>query len=168
MRKHRRVKEIIRTNARGERIKYGFLMVGYLNGIPCLASREVLLLLGIKLTDQKVPDYFYASGHLKVSIKGSDWYKVFTVNRHHLHKLGQELSRNMRIVRCEDEHDVLLTRHWFNGQVTMSITDPENPEPLQLKEVQRKTRPHKVSKLKKCWLAIKRLFTKEEASYDHY
>lgn len=159
MPKKRKVKDVIRTAANGEKINYGHLMVGIVNGIQVLASRQVLLVLGIRLTEQKVPEWFYTHGYLSVGFL-SVKYKVYTVNRSNLHHLGELLSRNMRHVYCEDERDVTLTRSWFNGQVTYSATDPNDSEPLKLEEVQRKTRRRKVGKLKKVWLLIKRLFSR--------
>lgn len=166
MPKKRKVKDVIRTAANGERINYGHLMVGYVNGIPCLASREVLMVLGIRLTEEKVPEWFYTHGRLEVDFLSTVKYKIYTVKRSDLFKLGVLLSRNRRNVRCEDENDVTMTRHWYNGEVSMSITDPNDPDPFKLKEVQFKTRHRKVGKLGKFWLLVKRLFTKNEVVLD--
>ena len=163
MPKKRKVKDVIRTAANGERINYGHLMVGYVNGIQVLASRQVLLVLGIRLSDHKVPEWFYTYGYLTVDFLKPIQYKVYTVNRSNLHRLGELLSRNMRNVCCVDERDVNMIRHWYNGQLTFSVTDPDQPEPVKIKEVQRKTRRRKVGKLKKLWLTLKRLFSREGA-----
>lgn len=158
-------KNIIRQEPNGQTVNYGHLAVGYINGIACLASREVLVRLGVKLSSHKPPEHFYNHEHLQVKFGNHEAYRVFAVNKTAIHRLGQLVSDKGRcLVDCYNVTTFQVSRTWFNGYVTGTdgTDDYKVPPPPKLEHIQMKrTKVKKVGKLRKAWLAIKRMFTPE-------
>lgn len=98
-----KIKDIITRDINGLVTNYGPLMIGYVNGIPCLAHREVLLLLGIKLGNHKPPQTFYNVLQLRIPVAGC-YLTVYAVNGHQVDALGKQLSKRDYDVRAYSGH----------------------------------------------------------------
>lgn len=159
--RNRKTKNIIRSTVNGDKVNYGHLMVGYVNGIMCLASREVLMVLGIRLSDHKVPEWFYHHHHLEVTFLDNITYKIYTERRSSLYTLGLLLSRNKRTVKCFNDLTGAVTRKWVAGNLVETDGTPDFETP-KIQQVQYKVRHKKTNTLGRAWLVIKRLFSREE------
>lgn len=167
MPKKRKVKEVRRTQPNGEVISYGHLMVGYINGIAVLANREALMLLGIKLSVNKPPEWFYQHECLTVSRNPHVSFRVFVVNKTAMSRLGQTLSMKDLLVERRDTTTLEVSRVWLRGELTFSDGTPDAEEP-KIQHIQTRQRIKHVGGVKKLWLLVKRLFSKGEVNYEHH
>lgn len=154
-----KVKDLYARNAKGEMENYGPLVAGSIHGIPCLGYREVLLLLGIKLIGGKQPQVFHTYSKLHIQVAGK-WFIVYAKDQNQLDSLAVQLSYRGYQVKAVVSHDPgIVLNVWEYG---ISVQETPRRDPV---ESPRETtyRPWKrKSKLKKVWLVIKRLFSKDE------
>lgn len=164
MPKKRKVKEVRRTLPNGEVVSYGHLMVGYTNGIAVLANRETLMLLGIRLSVNKPPEWFYQHEHLGVTLHQGR-LRVFVVNKTAMNRLGQLLSAKGFLIDRVNAVTGSISRTWLKGDLTYTDGTPDPEEP-KLQHIHTRQQIKHVGGFKKLWLVVKRLFRKEGV-YEH-
>lgn len=169
-RKHKIKDLIVRDPHLGLVTNYGKLMVGYVNGIPCLAHREVLLLLGIKLGNCKQPASFFNWLQLRIPLAGC-YLTVYAVNSHQFDELGKQLSRRGYDAKAYTGHPhhaepKKVFAGGFLVEDNYPIAQPVEIDPFKyhgrgaLQMTGKGTPFVRTSKPRKLWLLIKRLFTR--------
>lgn len=159
-----KVKNLVTRNIHGRITNYGPLMVGYLNGIECLAHREVLLLLGIKLSHGvRQPRDFYNELQLRVAVAGIE-VVIYATRRVTIDALGCQLSKRGFPVFALVEWSQDPVKRWKDGELI------EDKFPIVLPTRTKKDEEwgelylgsKTISPLRKFWLSIKRLFSRKE------
>jgi len=153
MNKRRKVKEILRANPDGKIVNFGFLMVGFIANRQVLASREVLLLLGARITQDKPGDWFYYDESLLVRAERND-YRLFTAKRSDLVEVGNYLHRYKKFpVKKQGTFNKTVLFTWGVDDVL-----PEETRPPHRHTVYQRTPPPVKRSLIRRWMDI--LFSK--------
>lgn len=163
-----KIKDIITQNADGFMTNFGPLMIGYVNGIPCLAHREVLLLLGIKLGNHKPPQIFYSRLQMRIRVAGC-YLTIYAVNEYQVDLLGKQLSkRDWEIKAYKTPHMEEAVKTWRMGELIedlFPIIQPKHPDPFTYHtcgstQITGKGRPYRTSRWHRFKLLVNRLFSK--------
>lgn len=163
--KRYKVKDVKRQEPNGQTVNYGHLVMGHINGIACLASREVLIRLGVNISTKKPPEYFYNHEHIQAIFGPMESYKVFAVNRSSVYVLGALLSNRAGKASLYHVTQFKVKRTWVRG--FLEYTDgTEDWAPPKMQQVLYKQAPKRVGGLKKLWLLVKRLFSREEVVHE--
>lgn len=157
-----KIKDIKITHAPGIVTNYGPLILGYLHGVPCLARREVLLLLGIKLSHTRQPHHFFHPVQILVKVGGS-YFAVYSLKEQYVNALANQLHyRGYGVKTAMGDDPSIIIHDWKDGEpVPKNVTYDQLNELLKMATSAKPKTPHKrVSNLKLFWLAVKRLFSK--------
>lgn len=164
-----KLKDLIVRDPTGLVTNYGKLMVGYVNGVPCLAHREVLLLLGIKLGNCKQPALFFNWLQLRIPVAGC-YLTVYAINSHQFDELGKQLSRRGFDCKAYSGHPHQMEpKKIFVGGIMIEdyhpIVQPKEPEPFTYHgrgalQLTGKGRPWRTSRWLKFKMLVGRLFSK--------
>jgi len=168
--KRYKIKDLILPNFNGEMTNYGKLVMGDLNGVKCLAHREVLMLLGIKLVlDVKPPKYFFTHLQIIVSAGGLP-VTLYAMHPQTFDALGSRLSKRGYNPKGIAQHlgDAVVKR-WEHGELTYDAWEIPKVEGRHIKthytdewaEFRKDVKRNKP--LYKFWLLLKRLFGKGES-----
>lgn len=154
-----RPKVIKRYDHTGTMVNYGTLEVGIVAGIRCLGSKETLLLIGAGLAKQKVPDYFYTQHYIRVPLSSHQELKVYAIKATDASGLAKRVSIRAQLKKADlmYAHNGRPEEQWTDGVKAESLTVPS----IRMEEIQFKSKVRRVSKLRRLWLLIKRLFTNQ-------
>lgn len=152
-----RPKPIKRYDHTGAMVNYGTLEVGIVAGIRCLGSKETLLLIGAGLAKQKVPDYFYTQHYVRVPISTQLELKVYAIKATDASFLAKRISSRARLKKAElmYVHNGRPEETWMDGVKEESGAAPV----VRMEQIQFKAKAKRVSKLRRLWLLVKRLFS---------
>ena len=154
-----RPKPIKRHDHTGAMVNYGTLEVGIVAGIRCLGSKETLLLIGAGLAKQKVPDYFYTQHYIRVPVSSQLELKVYAVKATDASGLAKRLSTRSQLKKAE-----LIfasqgrTEELYENGVKV---ETESAPVMRREPMHFTTKVRRVSKLRRLWLLIKRLFSNQ-------
>lgn len=132
-------KTIKRRNENGVMVNYGDLAVGIRNGTKCLGSKEGLLLLGIRLVKEKVPEHFETHKVLYVATGARTKITIYGLREEDLQRLGYAISSygfNVRLVRS-----VITLIAWEDGVITFNASGATKTIETILSQVPRKKKP---------------------------
>lgn len=159
-----KIKDIVTRNIHGHMTNYGPLMVGYLNGIECLAHREVLLLLGIKLGHGvRQPRDFYNELELRVEVAGIE-VVVYVTRRVTIDTFGCKLSKRGFPVYALAGWSQDPVKRWSHGVLIEDKFPIEQPSPIRHPLYQQDTNHTRPGMWKRFRRAVKRLFIKQRSS----
>ena len=152
-----RPKPIKRYDHTGAMVNYGTLEVGIVAGIRCLGSKETLLLIGAGLAKQKVPDYFYTQHYVRVPVSSQLELKVYAIKATDVSFLAKRISSRAQLKKADliQAYNGRPDETWVDGVKEESEALPV----LRMEEIQFKSKPKRVSKLRRLWLLVKRLFS---------
>lgn len=152
-----RPKPIKRHDHTGAMVNYGTLEVGIVAGIRCLASKETLLLIGAGLAKQKVPDYFYTQHYVRVTLSNQTTLKVYAIKATDASGLASRISTRAPLRKAElvyanhDRPEETYLAGFKERQVDREV--------VCMATIDFKPTARRVSKLRRLWLLVKRLFS---------
>lgn len=151
-------KQIKLPHVNGKMVNYGPLVNGIIGGIKILARKEILIMLKAQLVPGKVK---YFSSHQRLRVRISDVLEasVYTVHERDMPRLTELFKERHKSAMRQ----LLLSDH--EGGASWVSIPPVVQEGIRMEQIHIKTKPAKVSRLKKAWLAFKRLFSKPELEH---
>lgn len=152
-----RPKPIKRHDHTGAMVNYGTLEVGIVAGIRCLASKETLLLIGAGLAKQKVPDYFYTQHYVRVTLSNRTTLKVYAIKATDASGLASRISTRAPLRKAE----LIYANHERPEETYLAGFKERQVDNEMVSAVLVDFKPtaRRVSKLRRLWLLVKRLFS---------
>ena len=147
-------KQVKLSHVNGTIVNYGPLVNGLMDGVKVLARKEILIMLKAQLVPGKVK-YFASHTRFRVYLSDVLEASLYVVHEKDLPLLVEALKRRQR----NGMRQLLLSQR--DGGVSWENMPMLQQDLLDIKLEKVQTKYKKPGKLKKFWLLVKRLFSKD-------